>query len=89
MIGLGEWQQEDGAEEQQGGEDEQESRAVLAIPERPGKHDTKPFTHGSVERPMKYTGFRIDLQMLAHLVEYVSRHVQPAPLRELPGKHLQ
>ena len=45
--GLRERQEEDGAEEQQRGEDEQESRTVPAIQVVPGERDAKPLAHGS------------------------------------------
>ena len=45
LDGLGERQDEDGAEEQQGGEDEQESCAVPAIQIILGERDAKPLAH--------------------------------------------
>jgi hypothetical protein len=44
--GLGERQDEDGAEEQQGGEDEQESRAAPSIQVVLGERYAKPSAHG-------------------------------------------
>jgi hypothetical protein len=51
--GLGERQDEDRAEEQQGGEYEQESRALPAIQVVLGERDAKPLAHGSSEPPMR------------------------------------
>lgn len=54
--GLGERQDKDGAEEQQGGEDEQEPRTVLAIRVVLGERDAKPLAHSSREPPIGQVG---------------------------------
>ena len=56
--GLGERQDEDGAEEQQGGEDEQESRPPLAVHVALGERDAKPVAHGSREPLIGRSGDR-------------------------------